>query len=197
VVALRPVDVQKVFEIYEELSHESGLYLNTYKTEILNEHEKFEIHVHKKTMAYTVKSTKICGKAFSNDPECERLKNIGKLIEKAKQEIAKWNSRKLITCGRIIIFKTFGLTQVIHQIQNTFYEISDLKDIEKAVYKSILNGPDKIKRKIMQEDYNRGGLKCPNIEALDKTLKMKQILRSSKSNTAQGLKLNGSQPRHK
>jgi hypothetical protein len=107
------------------------------------------------------------------------MQNVTIPIEKAKTEIDKWKARNLSTQGRIIIVKTFGLSQVIYQMQNTFFDKQSLKEIEKITYKFIWNGPDKIKRTVMREDYNKGGLKCPDIEALDNTLKLKQLSRAA------------------
>jgi hypothetical protein len=58
-------------------------------------------------------------------------------------------------------------------MQNTYLDSKMIKEIESIVYKYIWKGPDKIKREIIQKDYIEGGLKGPNIEALDKTLKLK------------------------
>jgi hypothetical protein len=83
-------------------------------------------------------------------------------------------------------------------MQNTFFPDNDLKEIERLVYKFIWNGPDKIKRSILQKDYKDGGLKSPNVFELDRTLKLKQMLRASKSShsisIAQGIKITEYQP---
>jgi hypothetical protein len=97
-------------------------------------------------------------------------------------QLKQWSKRKLSSEGKIIIAKTFGLSQIIYHLQNTTYEPKHLKEIENIVYKFIWNGPDKIKREIIKKDFNQGGLKGPDILSLDKTLKLKQVLRAGISN---------------
>lgn len=204
VVVTSREDLQKVFEIYEKFSLKSGLYLNADKTEILNlsnyiEGESFNIQVYGSNInIQAIKSTKICGKTYSCDPETEHEHNVIKPIEKAENEIVRWNTRNLSTDGRILVAKTFGLSQVIYQMQNTFFSPNDLKRLERILYKFIWNGPDKIKRQVIQADYKNGGLKAPNIVAINKTLKMKQTLRAARSNhdirLAQGIHVDCLQP---
>jgi len=185
VIATRGEDISHVFSTYEEFSKKSGLYLNADKTEILNlkryeANEVIKIKVYNEEIELqTVKEVKICGKTYSMDPTTEHKENVAKQICKVEKQVKQWEKRNLTTEGRIIISKTFGISQVVYNMQSTFFEPKDIKEIEKIVYKFIWKGPDKIKRKIIQGGYADGGLKGPNIEALDKTLKLKQVLRAS------------------
>jgi hypothetical protein len=40
---------------------------------------------------------------------------------------------------------------------------------------------ERLKRSVLKAEYEEGGLKAPNIECLDRSLKLKQFLRASKS----------------
>lgn len=180
-------DLRTVFKEYEEFSKISGLYLNADKTEILRlktrELETIPINIYGESFQIkTVDRIKICGKTYAMDPNIEHEENITKQITKLKGQLKMWEKRNLSTDGRILVAKTFGISQIIYQMQNTFLNKTTIKEIESLVYKYIWKGPDKIKRSIIQMDYKDGGLKGPNIEALDKTLKLKQVLRASGSN---------------
>jgi len=96
-----------------------------------------------------------------------------------KVQLKAWERPNLSVEGRILVAQTFGISQIIYQMQNTYLEPNHIKEIEGIIYKYIWKGPDKIKRTIIQKDSCEGGLKGPNIEILDKTLKMKQVFRGS------------------
>ncbi len=180
--------IQTVLELYESFSTQSGLYLNADKTEILNikehiQNEEVEIRIYQENIKIKmVKQIKICGKSFSLDPATEHKENIETPINKIAAQINQWKKRKLTTEGRILVVKTFGLSQVIYNLQNTAYDQKDLEKIDSMVYKFIWNGPDKIKRETIRKNFCEGGLKGPDIAALDKTLKLKQTLRACTSN---------------
>jgi hypothetical protein len=70
----------------------------------------------------------------------------------------------------------------LYTMQNTIYHPDKLKKIERLIFKFIWNGPDKIKRRIMIQDYLSGGLKAPDIFTIDQTCKLKQVLRCASSN---------------
>jgi hypothetical protein len=129
----------------------------------------------------TVDRVKICGKTFSLDSKIEEAENVTKQVSILKAQLANWSKRNLSTDGRILVAKTFGISQIIYQMQNTFFNNATIKHIESIVYRYIWKGPDKIKRCTIKKDYLEGGLKGPCIEALDATLKLKQVARASMS----------------
>jgi hypothetical protein len=177
-------EIQKVIETYEKFSLESGLYLNADKTEVLNMHcwvpeENVTVTAYGEVINIKmVDQVKICGKTFTlSSARAERI--IEEQIQKVSKNIKMWEKRNLSTEGRILVSKTFGISQVVYNLQNTFFEPKHLKQIENIIYKFIWKGPDKIKREIIKKGFGSGGLKGPCIESLDATLKLKQVARCS------------------
>ena len=80
-----------------------------------------------------VDRVKICGKIFTLDPKVHNDENIKKPIEKLKNQLSQWDKRNLTADGRILIAKTFGISQIIYQMQNTFIESNILKEIETII----------------------------------------------------------------
>jgi hypothetical protein len=74
-------------------------------------------------------------------------------------------------------------------MQCTFFEKIQLKEIERYIFnfiwgtKEIVNSRarDRIRRSEMKNEYELGGLKIPDIESLDRSLKLRQFIRASKS----------------
>jgi hypothetical protein len=90
--------------------------------------------------------------------------------------------------GKTLIIKTFGLSQLIYNMQSYQFHITDLKNAEKIIFKFIWstndkqNGVDRISRKVMKNEYEEGGMRITDVECLDRSLKLKQFIRASKSN---------------
>ncbi len=172
---------------YEEFSTVSGLYINPEKTEILNlrkfnANESFHTNIYGNNVTLnTTKEITICGKTFSLDPDIEVSKNIDDKITKLEKQLNMWKKRKLTIEGKILIVKTFAISQTLYTMQNTYYPLSKLKKIETLIYKYIWNGIDRIKRDIIKKHYKDGGLKGPDIFLINQTCHLKQVLRSKDS----------------
>jgi hypothetical protein len=170
----------------------SGLELNADKTEILNlkdnaqnffnviyNEEIFEIR--------SVNSMKICGLFFCSDLEEEYQRNVRDKIDKLSVKIKLWSQRYLTMEGKTLIVKTFGLSQIIYNMQSYGFEHSELIYTEKIIFKFLWstndnpNGIDRIKRSVMKNEYSKGGMKVTDVECLDRSLKLKQFIRASNS----------------
>ena len=139
-------------------------------------------------MIESVESVKICGITFSNNKELSYQKNIKDKIVKLERQLIMWLSRGLTFEGKVLIVKTFGISQILYSLQVCHIETEELKAIERIIFKFIWNkkwnnkpGPDRIKRCIMKQDHKYGGLKAPDIFHMNSALKVKQLLRSCHS----------------
>jgi exonuclease III len=185
--------IQGVFSEYEEMTRRSGLELNADKTEILilnnKEHKQLIIKYNGGTFnIFTVNSIKICGLWFAREKEEEHMLNIQNKIGKLESKIKGWTHRGLTMEGKILIVKTFGLSQLIYNMQCVKFKKKDLKIVESIIFKFLWstntnqNGIDRIRRAVMKNDYDHGGMKVTDPESLDRSLKLRQFIRASKSN---------------
>jgi hypothetical protein len=115
-ITLDAMSIKEIFKEYERLSKASGLVLNAEKTEILDNRERRykvtyqgERHVIK-----SCKEVKINGILYHKDRMVMGEKNFAHIVEKIKSMLAGWRARGLSLLGRILIYKTFGLSQVIY-----------------------------------------------------------------------------------
>ena len=95
-----------------------------------------------------------------------------------------WHHRKLTLLGKVTVIKTYALPKLIYPLtvlNNPPKHILD--DINKTIFSFIWNDkPDKIKRNIVTQNYEIGGLKVPDIYKLAQSIKaswVKRILDSS------------------
>ncbi len=110
-------------------------------------------------------------------------------ITKLEKQLVRWLPRGLSVEGKVLIVKTFGLSQIIYSLQMCEIEVREVKAIESVIFKFLWNkkwvgnqAPDRIKRSTLKMPYEEGGLKVPDISILDKALKTKQFIRAMKSN---------------
>ncbi len=123
---------------------------------------------------------------WTNDPipllGIDITPNISDLIENNYRNVVKkirssadlWKRRKLTPYGKVVVIKTFLISQIIYKasvLPNPPTEI--IEEIKKIVMAFLWdNKQPRIKREILYNEYQNGGLKLPN---LDTTLKANKI----------------------
>ena len=103
-------------------------------------------------------------------------------------KIKSWSQRHLTMEGKSLIVKTFGLSQIIYNMQSYEFRSEDLTNVERIIFRFLWstndnpNGIDRIRRTIMKNEYSEGGMKITDVECLDRSLKLKQFIRANNSN---------------
>ena len=110
-------------------------------------------------------------------------------INKLKKRLLAWQFRGLSLGGKVLVVKTFGISQLIYTMQAVEYDEVTLKEVESFIFGflwskniTIAKAPDRIKRSVMKQDYDAGGLKVPDIKAMNDALKLKQFFKANNSN---------------
>jgi exonuclease III len=184
--------IQQVFMEYEKLTKRSGLELNVDKTEILMLNSMNEKLVQIKYMneifkITTVNKLKICGLYFCSNMNEEYDCNVKEKITKLSNKIRAWSHRHLTMEGKTLIVKTFGLSQMIYNMQSYKIEQEEIINVERIIFKflwsnsNLQNGVDRIKRSIMKNDYSKGGMCVTDVDCLNRSLKLRQFIRTEKS----------------
>ncbi len=183
--------IQHIIDEYLNFSKYSGIKLNIDKTEILVIGKKnsnpisFSIS-HDDNIIKIIDSNKvkICGITFSNCNEEAYKDNILEKILKLERQLNIWRQRNLTLQGKILIDKTFGISQLIYSLQATTIKPIDIKRIDDIIFRFIWNTKStsnrcigKINRKTLKAEISKGGLKAPDMEMIDRSIKLKHILR--------------------
>jgi hypothetical protein len=185
----------EIYNAYSLFSSLSGRELNVNKTEImqLNINSTGVVFVPEEFQfggetVISTESIKICGITFSSNAKLEYARNVEDKIIKLEQQIIRWLPRYLTLEGKLLIVKTFGLSQIIYSLQMCEIKDSDVKKLESIIYKFLWNkkwsgnrAPDRIKRAYLKLPYERGGLAAPDIAILNAALKSRQFVRASNS----------------
>lgn len=189
--------IQLIINEYEIFSSFSGVQLNVNKTEILvlgeTDFNRRGFDITSKGQIVTIYNqevVKVCGIALSNNKLLANQDNIQNKIIKLERQLDIWRMRNLTLQGKILIVKSFGLSQLIYALQSTYAKDDDLKKIENIIFRFIWNikksNPivsGKIKREIIKMDYKYGGLRAPDISFINSGIKYKHLLRHLYSGT--------------
>ena len=183
--------IQGVFDEYERLTKCSGLELNADKTEILRfassqvnrvetSHEvRYSGNEYKLT---TKGEIKINGILFQQDADLMKNSNVEAVLRKMEKQLQKWSTRRLSTLGKILIVKTFGISQITFLLQSLKLNLADFKRVNALLFRFIWNrnfqaakAPERIRREIMNKSIKLGGYGMLDLIEMDKSLKLRAL----------------------
>jgi hypothetical protein len=135
--------VQLIFKEYERLSKVSGLILNANKTEILNVTEQtFKVKYRgEEHSLHSRRNVKINGIIFDKDAGKMRDDNFNNLYNRIQMMLGGWSARGLSLLGKVLIYKTYGLSQVIYTLSVICLNDRQYKMIDRA-FNNFLWGRD-------------------------------------------------------
>ena len=192
--------LNEIFKEYERLTNLAGLELNAEKTEILPFASE-NLNLNKQAMRFrfqynqtnydlcAVQVTKINGILFQQDEQAMKDSNLDSAIQRMEKHLKNWSARNLSVLGKILIVKTFGISQIIFILQSLVLDEKHFKKINHVLYKFIWNrhfaaakAPERIKREIVNKPIKLGGLGMLDIKELDASLKLRALGRLLTSN---------------
>ena len=179
------VAINNILAEYLKLTKCSGLTLNADKTEILNLSESnksvtdatylSQIRIEHKT------EITICGNHLSLNPDKDYEINITGKIVKLENQLNRWKSRNLSINGKMMVVKTFAISQLIFTSQFQMIKTKDMKRIESICYKFIWNGTDRVKRCHIKADKDKGGINGIDVISFFNSIAIRQFIKSNKN----------------
>jgi hypothetical protein len=173
--------VNRVVQILREFTTVSGLKLNSEKTEVMwigsNKFSQKRI-LDLKWKLYPQNYVKSLGVYFSSTKAANKLpENWESKVLKIRNIIYAWKRRDLTMVGRIIVTKALLSSQLtyINSIINLPENV--IKEINTMLYQFVWGGKEKVKRKTIVNDYERGGLKMIDLPLYLDSLKITWIRR--------------------
>ena len=175
----------RFFSEYERLSSISGLTLYADKTEIFKftQSQFTSNRVVYRGANYDlsrVGKITICGMCMATDSGVEYHQNASKRIDTMELIVASWGRRNLTINGRMLLAKTFLLSQIVFPAQ--FYQIGnrEVKMIERLIYSFVngarhLYGPEQIARKYLKADKENGGINGADVSCFVAAIAIRQF----------------------
>ena len=188
--------VRAIFVEYERLTKNSGLMLNAGKTEILRvkhgptQHVEYEVnYMGERVRIKSQPEIKINGILFQQDEVKMKTANVGEVVKKMQKKLEPWSKRGLTLAGKILLTKTFGISQIIYVLQVLALEPADFKLLNSVLYKFMWNrhfkaakAPERIKREIINLPTKLGGFGMLELTKLDRSIKLRTLGRLIMSN---------------
>ena len=185
--------VRAVIKEYERFSKISGLHLNADKTEIFKIASTYTASQYAfmyrglQTVVINSEKIKINGIVFMTDPDETHRSNHENVKQKMNTQFASWSYRGLTLLGKILIYKTFGLSQIIYTARVMNLTENENKVLRNLIYKFLWNrnyqankAPDRIKRTYMMAEIKKGGFGMIDHEEVIKAMNARQILVNQK-----------------
>ena len=161
----------------KQFSKFSGLNLNLEKTEAVwlgaskNFAKKFM------NITFTEKPVKLLGIHLGYDKaECYK-KNWLEKIEKLEKTLDSWKCRKLTLFGKVTVIKSLALPKLIYVASILPVPDDVIKKVNSIIFKFLWDGKDKVRRTIVINSVNEGGLNMTDFESQIHALKAAWIPR--------------------
>ena len=130
------------------------------------------------------KIIKINGLNLSFDNAEANDLNLQKIFTSLEAQLRLWKNMYLSILGKITIFKTFGLSQILFIASTVLIPLKMEKKINELIYRFIWNSnldnrkaPDRIKRSIMTTPIKLLGLGMLDFREIIKSIRIKTLLR--------------------
>ena len=181
-------NLQKIFDHYQAMSNVSGLNLNADKTELItnsNSSAQYSLIYNQAAVPLvSCKDIKLNGIYISYDIDWVRVKNFEKIYSSVEKQLKMWSSRSLSLLGKIQIFKTFGLSQILFGGSTIMFSKQEDSQLTNLIYKFIwtrnMDGnkaPDRIKRSILNHKVKSLGFGMLEYKEVITSIRVKNVLR--------------------
>ena len=179
--------VNLIFAEYEKFSENSGLILNANKTEIMSFNYRNETimrydfrYMGKDHVINSQEQIKINGILFRQEPQSREKVNVEKVVASMENLLRSWSTRRLTLFGRILIIKTYAISQLIFLMQSMTLSEASKRTAVKVIYKFLWNknfdalkAPERLKRSIMLTPVDMGGFGLLDLDELGDSLDLR------------------------
>ena len=180
-------NLDRIFAHYEKMTALSGLKLNADKTELISRGGKSSYNINYGGSTVTVLPSeiiKINGLHLSYDTVKANDLNLSKIYTSMENQFKLWKNMYLSILGKIIVFKTFGLSQILFIASTILIPTNVEKKLIDLIYKFIWNSnieskkaPDRIKRNIMTTPVSMLGFGMVDYREVIRSIRIKTFMR--------------------
>ena len=189
-------NLQEIFSEYERFSQISGLVLNADKTEVFNMSQSpiqtsRVVYLGKHYDLGRVDRIRLCGMWLATGGEEEYKLNVCNKINDMEAMVLSWGRRRVTLNGRMILAKTFLMSQIVFPAQLMNIRKKETKRIEKLIYSFVngsrnLYGPERISRATLKASKELGGINGIDVDTFIQAIAVRQFVKAAKSHRTLG-----------
>jgi len=177
--------LQTLLDTLNTFSHISGLKINIEKTKAIwigknrGKEEKICKNI---ALNWTKGEFTVLGIVFNTHLHNLTEINLKEKIQTIKNLLEQWKRRNLTLMGKITVIKALAVSKITHILMALPNPSQDtIKSIDNIFYKFLWNnGPDKVKRNLLIQEYADGGLKMIDLKSFIQYLKANWLKRAVK-----------------
>ena len=170
--------VENVLQILVDFGNISGLTLNKEKTKAMWLGRSVKNKDKPLGFKWVSCPTRFLGVHLLYDKRGNDYQNFDLKIGELQTNLDMWKMRDLTLFGRVLIVKSLGISQLIYSASNVDVPNYVIATAKKRLFSFLWKSKrDKIKRVGLYQNYDKGGLRMPNLECMIKALRMAWIPR--------------------
>ena len=174
-----------LFKLINSFTEVSGLKLNVNKSQALWLGSDCHCNLKPFNVEWPKTPVKALGVYFSYDVIAAEKVNFESRLKHLKTIMKNWRGRYLTLSGKILLIKTFALSQFVYLASCIHVPCNVVKQIESIVYDFLWNGvKGMVKRSTIIGDVDEGGLKMVDVKSMFKALRVKWTQRYNDLNQA-------------
>ena len=125
-----------------------------------------------KNFKWPENGVKVLGVWISTNSNTSLIMNYREKIDKIRNVLSCWKYRRLTLIGKIQVIKSLAASQLTYILSPLATNQKSIKETIDILYNFLWNNKgDKIKRSVVINDYDKGGLKMIDISLFNKSLK--------------------------
>ena len=170
--------VEKALNTVNDFGRIAGLQLNMKKTKAIWLGKWANNKTNPLGMKWTHTPVQILGIHFSHDKKGNDDLNFSLKLRKLQTKLDMWSARSLTLFGRVLITKTLGISQIIYSASNIEVPDTIADTLKRKLFNFIWKKKkDKIKRTVLYQDLEEGGLRMTDVDLMFKALRLAWIPR--------------------
>lgn len=170
--------VEKALNTVNDFGRIAGLQLNMKKTKAIWLGKWANNKTNPLGMKWTHTPVRILGIHFSYDKKGNDDLNFSLKLRKLQTKLDMWSARSLTLFGRVLITKTLGISQIIYSASNIEVPDTIADTLKRKLFNFIWKKKkDKIKRTVLYQDLEEGGLHMTDVDLMFKALRLAWIPR--------------------
>ena len=165
-----------VFTLLNHFENCAGLKLNKEKTHAIMLGSVNDINVKNLGIKIVTESIKTLGIYVGKNEDITLLKTLNEKVSKVKNLLNMWKARNLSIKGKITILRSQALPLILYPASVLFVPDKTVKELESIFYDFIWpNKKHHVKKQVLKQEIENGGLKMPCIYSMIKSVKLKWI----------------------